>query len=75
MPVDREEDRRVAQDGKVEGVVRVFPDVLAAEHEILAEGLLQAGMELVAVAGLKRAGNARCAGKQRGQHVVQASLA
>jgi hypothetical protein len=42
VPVDGEEDWRVAQDGKVEGVSGVLPDVLAAEDQVLAEGLLDA---------------------------------
>ncbi len=56
MPVDGEGDGRVAEDAEVEGVVGVLPDVFAAEHGPLAEGLLEAGMELVAVAGVERAG-------------------
>ena len=58
VPVDREGDRRVAEHAEVEGVVRVLPDVVAADDEVLAEGLLQAGVELVAEAGLERSGDA-----------------
>ena len=59
MPVDGEKDGRVAKHTEVEGIVRVLPDVLAADRCPLAEGLLQTGMELVAVAGVECA---RCAG-------------
>ena len=48
VPVDGEGDGRVAEDAEVEGVVGVLPDVLAAEDGMLAEGLLEAGVELVA---------------------------
>ena len=71
MPVDGEEDGRVAQDAEVEGVVRVLPDVLAADHGLLAEGLLQSGVKLVAEAGLQRARNTRGAGEQRRKHSVR----
>ncbi len=57
VPVDGEGDGRVAEDAEVEGVVGVLPDVLAAEDHVLAEGLLQAGVELVAIAGGHGAGN------------------
>ena len=53
MPVDGEGDGRVAQHAEVEGVVGVLPDVLAADDDVLAEGLLQAGVELVAEAGVE----------------------
>ena len=55
VPVDREGDRSIAQNAEVERVMRVLPDVFAAEHHIFSESLLQAGMELVAKAGLQRA--------------------
>ena len=74
MPVDGEGDRRVAQDAEVEGVVGVLPDVLAADHGMLSEALLQAGVELVAETGLKRSRNARRAEEQRRQHRIRASL-
>jgi len=53
MPVDGERDGRVAKDAEVEGVVGVLPDVVSAEDQVLAEGLLEASMKLVAVAGLQ----------------------
>ncbi len=40
VPRDRERDRRGAQDAEIVGVVRVFPDVLAIDDEILPESLL-----------------------------------
>jgi hypothetical protein len=54
MPVDRESDGCIAQDAKVEGVVRVLPDVFPAHHGIFAEGLLEAGMKLIPKTGLQR---------------------
>src|SRR5580692_8052917 len=36
VPVDGEEDGRVAEDGEVEGVASVLPDVLAAEDKVFA---------------------------------------
>ena len=58
VPVDGERDGRVAEHAEVEGVVGVLPDVLAADDEVFAEGLLEAGMKLVAEAGLKCPGYA-----------------
>src|SRR5580698_2478864 len=75
MPIDREGDGSIAQHTKVKGVVRVFPDVIAAHHGSFAEGLLEARMELVAVSRLQRSGHPRRAEKQRRQHLVCASLA
>src|SRR5271154_674230 len=59
VPLDGEGDRRGAQDAEVVGVVRVLPDVLAVDDQIFSEGLLQAGVKLVAKARSKRSG---CAG-------------
>ena len=56
VPVDGEGDGCVAEDAEVEGVVGVLPDVFAAEDGPLAEGLLEAGVELVADTGVERAG-------------------
>ena len=47
MPIDRERNRRIAEHAEVECVVGVLPDVVAADDEILAKGLLQPGMKLV----------------------------
>ena len=54
MPLDGKRDRSVAENAEVVAVVRVFPDVLAIEHEVLAEGLLEAGMEFIAKARTQR---------------------
>ena len=75
MPVDGEKDGRIAQNAEVEGVVRVLPDVLAADYDILAHGLLESGMELVAEPRLQYSGHARRAGKQRRQHRIRAAVA
>ena len=53
VPVDGEGDGCVTQHAEVEGVVRVLPDVLAAHHGMFSEGLLHAGVELIAEAGLQ----------------------
>ena len=75
VPVDGEGDGGVAEDGEVEGVVGVLPDVVAGEDEVLAEGLLQAGVELVAEAGLEGGGDAGGAEEQRREDGVSAALA
>ena len=75
VPVDGEGDGRVAEDAEVEGVVGVLPDVVAADDEVLAEGLLETGVKLVAEAGLQGSGDARRAEQQRRENVTPASLA
>ncbi len=57
MPVDGEGDGRIAQHGKVEGIVGVLPDVLAADDDVASHGLLQAGVEFVAIAGRQGGGD------------------
>ena len=52
MPVDWERDGRIAEDTEIEGVVGVLPDIVAADDEVFAKGLLETGVELVAKAGL-----------------------
>ena len=42
----------VNQHAEVESIVGVLPDVFAADHDALAEGLEQAGVGFVAEAGL-----------------------
>src|SRR5271156_3918709 len=59
VPLDGESNRGGAEDAEVVGVVRVLPDVLAVYHQIFSEGLLQAGVKLIAIAWSKRSG---CAG-------------
>ena len=54
VPLDREGDRSIAEHAEVVAVVRVFPDVFAIEHDVLAEGLLKPGMEFIAKAGIQR---------------------
>ena len=53
MPVDREGDGGVAQDGEIKGIVGVLPNVVAGEDEVLADSLLQTRMELIAEARLR----------------------
>ena len=54
VPLDRERDRRCAQDAEVVGVVRVLPDVLAIHDQVFSECLLKPGVEFIAKAGSKR---------------------
>src|ERR1700730_4232120 len=49
VPIDGEEDGRVAEDGEVERAMRVLPDVVAADDKVLSEALLKAGMKLVPI--------------------------
>ncbi len=51
MPFNREGDRRGTHDSEVETVVRVFPDILRIYNQVLAEGLLKAGVEFIAEPG------------------------
>src|SRR5262249_57271415 len=48
LPFDGKCDRRIAQDAEVESIMGVLPNVFAGEDQIFSDGLLQAGMELVA---------------------------
>ena len=75
VPVNRKGDGRIAQDTEVEGVVGVFPDVIATEDKVLAHSLLETGVKLVAETRLKRARDAWRTEKQRRQHRIRASLA
>ena len=75
MPVDREEDWSITQNAEIERIMGVLPDVLAAEHRPLSKGLLQAGMEFVAVTRRQRARYTWSAGEKRRQNVIQTSLA
>src|SRR5271163_3521954 len=61
VPLDGESDGRRAEDAEVVAIVRVLPDVLAVNHQIFSEGLLQAGVKFVAKAGSERGGGAGCA--------------
>ena len=73
VPVDGKGDRRIAEHAEVEGIVGVFPDVVAAKHKILARCLLEAGMKLVAETGLKRSRGSRRTEKERRKHLIGAS--
>ena len=73
MPVDGEGDGGIAQDAEVEAVVGVFPDVLAADHHIFAEGLLESRMELIAETRLHGSGNAGAATEERIEDGVRAA--
>src|SRR5271169_1526853 len=53
-PLDRIGDRGVAEDAEVERLVRVLPDVLAINDQVLSKSLLETRVELVAVARAQR---------------------
>ena len=65
VPFNGVSDRRVAENAEVEAVVRVLRDPLAGKDQVLAESLLQAGVELFAKANAQRIGYGRGAEKQR----------
>ena len=73
VPLDREGDRRVAQHAEVVGVVRVLPDVLTGENQILAEGLLKADVKFIAPARTQRSAEGVGAAEQRVENRVAAS--
>ena len=54
VPLDRVRDRSVAEHAEVERLVRVLPDVLAVDDQVLPESLLQTNVELVAVTRAER---------------------
>jgi len=70
MPIDGEGNGRVAEYAEVEGVVRVLPEIFAAYNNPLADGLLESGVKLVAIAGVQSARDAGCAEKKRSQHRI-----
>src|SRR5580693_1379169 len=47
VPFNREGDRRIAQHAEIVAVMRVLPNVLASQYEILPERLLEAGVEFI----------------------------
>src|SRR5260370_41250761 len=59
FPSDREEDGRVAERAEVIRVVCVLPQVVGIDDHELSKGLLEAGVELVALAGANRRLQAR----------------
>src|SRR5271154_6893514 len=73
VPIDRKGNWRIAQHAEVERIVRVLPDVIAADHEVLAKSLLQARMKLILEPRLQISRSIR-ASEERIQHRVQASL-
>src|SRR5579859_5134934 len=74
MPVDGEGDRSIAEHAEIEGVVRVFPDVVAAEYQVFPKSLLQTGMKFVAKAWLLDSRDTGGAKQQRSQHRIRASV-
>src|ERR1700675_382779 len=53
VPSNRKEDRRGAKDTEIVPGVRVLPNVVPADDGKAAERLLQASMEVIAIAGLQ----------------------
>ena len=66
VPLDREGDGGGAEDGEVVGVVGVLPDIVAADDEVLADGLLDSGVDFVAEAGVEGGGVAGAEGLEDG---------
>ena len=52
VPSNREKDWSRSQRAEIVGGVRVLPNVIPADDGIPAERLLQASMELIAIAGV-----------------------
>src|ERR1035437_10175427 len=53
-PFDGIKDGRCAEDAEIVSLMRIFPDVLAVDHQKASKGLGEAGMELIAMAGAQR---------------------
>src|SRR5579863_1803203 len=70
VPLDREKYRRVAEVAEIVAIVGVLPDVLAADHQILPEGLLQARMEFIAKPGSKYGWDARYQGRNHSRRIA-----
>ena len=64
VPIDGKGDGSIAQNAEVECIMRVLPDVFAAEDDIFSESLLQSGVEFVAKTRLQRALHPGCAREQ-----------
>ena len=75
VPLDGECDRRIAEHAEIVAVVRVLPDVFAADHEIFRECLFKAGMKFISIAGRKSGGDARDQRRDHGVIVIPCSKA
>src|SRR5580658_9753455 len=73
VPVDRKGDGRVTQNTEVKSVVRIFPDVIPAEHKVLAKSLLEAGMEFVAETRLQGSRHPRRTDEEGSKHSIRTS--
>src|ERR1700739_373511 len=58
VPLDRKSDRCIPEDAEVVAEMRVLPDVFRIENQVLAERLLEPGVEFVAPSGAERIGDA-----------------
>jgi hypothetical protein len=47
LPLNRKSDWRAADDPEIVAIVGVLPDVLTVDHEVLAECLLEPGVEFI----------------------------
>src|SRR5882724_11092177 len=54
FPRNGEKYRRVAESGEVVRITRVLPQVIGIHHRVFSKCLLEAGIELVALAGTNR---------------------
>ncbi len=75
VPLDGKRDRRRAQHAEVVRVVGVLGDVIAAQHEVAADALRQAGVELIAEARVEgcRGAEAELRREQGGDYRVRSS--
>src|ERR1700677_3598695 len=73
VPIDRKSDGRVTQNTEVKSIVGIFPNVVPAEHKVLAESLLEAGMEFVAKTGLQGSRYPRRTDEERSKHGIRTS--
>src|SRR2546426_3502229 len=59
VPRNGKEDGCDAEDAEIIGVVRVLPQIVGIHNEVFPQGLLEAPMKLVALAGTDGGCNAR----------------
>src|ERR1700733_6816214 len=74
VPIDGEEDGRIAEDGEIERAVRVLPDVVSAYHEVLPKALLEAGVKFIPVSR-RHDVRSPLAVEQRSQDIARATFA
>src|ERR1700677_4197134 len=73
VPVDRKGDGRITENAEVKRIVGIFPDVIPAEYEVLAESLLEPGMEFVAETRFQGSRHPRRTDEERSKHIIGTS--